>query len=164
VTPTSRRLVALGRLAGLYARHVVRRAVRQRGEDGLAAFTALYTVDRITPLTVAERSALEGHGRCIGCGLCGFAARRAGYLRPERLPSQLTRSLPDLWTSRDLPLGAVDWASAAVVCPVGVPLAEMPGFVSGRLAADGTAAPPPPRPPATLPVRAVRPAPPADAS
>jgi hypothetical protein len=136
-----RRVTALRRLAVLYARHTVRRSLHRLPQGGLARFEELYTADRITAITAPEREQMAAHGRCIGCGLCGFAAARAGYLRAERLPSQLTRSLPDLWTSRELDLAGVDWEAAAAVCPVGVPLAEMSRFVTDRLRRDGTAAP-----------------------
>jgi hypothetical protein len=153
-----RRAAALGRLAAVYGRHLARRGAvelaRRRAtgpaHPGLAGFDALYRADRITALTPDDRAGLAGHGWCVACGLCDFAAPRAGYLRPDRLPSQLTRSLPDLWTTRDLPLAAVDWAAAAAVCPSGVPLQAMPGFVRDRLARDGVE-PPAPRRPAPLP-------------
>src|SRR5205807_4985241 len=116
--PRLRRAAALGRLGALYGRHLARRGAermvhrpRGAGGAGLARFGALYGPDRITAVTPAEREQLPGHGRCIACGLCGFAAPRAGYLRAERLASQLTRSLPDLWITRDLRLDAVDWRS-----------------------------------------------------
>jgi hypothetical protein len=151
-------MAALSRLAALYGRHLVERGARgvarrwssRPVEPGLEHFDALYRPDRITAITAAERAQLAAHGRCVGCGLCGFAAPRAGYLRPERLASQLTRSLPDLWVTRDLPLDAVDWARGAAVCPTGVPLAEMQGFVRDRLQRDGSE-PPALRPPAPPP-------------
>jgi hypothetical protein len=141
-----RKAYAYSRLAGLYARHIARRAVPyRRRESGLDAFIALYTPDRLTPISPAERAALPEHGRCVGCGLCGMAAAPSGYARPERLPLQLTRHLPDLWATRDLDLDGVDWAAAAAVCPMGVPLPAMRDLVRGRLAADGTAPPVPRR-------------------
>lgn len=149
-----RRAAALGRLAATYAGHLARRALR-RDADGLAAFSALYSADRITAITAAEREQLPAHGDCVACGLCGFAAPRVGHLRPERLPSQLTRSLPDLWTARELDLGGLDWAAGEAVCPTGVPLGQVAGFVAARLAREGAQAPPPGRPP-QLPGRATR--------
>lgn len=150
-----RRAVSMARLAGAYARHLaVRTAARRRPRpDGLAEFAALYGRDRITPLTPQDRAELPAHGLCVACGLCTFAAGRDGYLRADRLASQLTRSLPDLWTSRDLPYDGVDWQAGAEVCPTGVPLVEMRGFVERRLELDGTAPPPPQVPPAVLPAR-----------
>lgn len=155
--PRLRRAAALARLGALYGRHLARRGAERvarpsgpAGGAGLARFDALYGPDRITAVTPAERAQLGGHGRCVACGLCGFAAARAGYLRPERLASQLTRSLPDLWITRDLRLDAVDWAAGAAVCPTGVPLEEMSGFVRERLVRDGCE-PPAPRRPAPLP-------------
>jgi hypothetical protein len=152
--PRLRRAAALGRLGALYGRHLARRGAERVAHRptgaGLARFDALYGPDRITAVTPGEREQLAGHGRCVACGLCGFATARAGYLRPERLASQLTRSLPDLWTTRDLPLDAVDWERAASVCPLGVPLAGMRGFVRERLERDGVE-PPAPRRPASLP-------------
>ncbi|MEA2670915.1 MAG: hypothetical protein QOG45_1135 [Chloroflexota bacterium] len=149
-----RRAAALGRLGAQYGRHLARRGAERVAHRpagaGLARFEALYGPDRITAVTPGEREQLPGHGRCVACGLCGFATARAGYVRPERLASQLTRSLPDLWVTRDLPLGAVDWERAAAVCPLGVPLAEMRGLVRDRLDRDGVE-PPAPRPPAPLP-------------
>jgi hypothetical protein len=156
--PRLRRAAALGRLGALYGRHLARRGAERMvhpggaGGAGLARFDALYGPDRITAVTPGEREQLPGHGRCVACGLCGFAAPRAGYLRAERLASQLTRSLPDLWITRDLPLDAVDWRSAAAVCPAGVPLEGMRGFVRDRLERDGVE-PPAPRRPAPLPGR-----------
>ncbi|HZS14127.1 MAG TPA: hypothetical protein VFC09_05975 [Candidatus Dormibacteraeota bacterium] len=149
-----RRAVSMVRLAGAYARHLaVHTAARRRPQaDGLAAFAALYGRDRITPLTPQDREELPAHGLCVACGLCTFAAERAGHLRADRLPSQLTRSLPDLWASRDLPYDAVDWQAAAAVCPMGVPLPQMRRFVARRLDADGDAPPPPQVPPAVLPL------------
>jgi hypothetical protein len=159
-----RRAAALGRLAALYGRHLARRGAgslaRRRAVTpagpGLAAFDALYRPDRITALSHADRDRLAGQGWCVACGLCDFAAARAGYLRADRLPSQLTRSLPDLWVTRDLALDGVDWAAAAAVCPTGVPLQAMPGFVRDRLARDGVEPPAPRRPappPAAVPPR-----------
>jgi hypothetical protein len=157
--PRLRHAAALGRLGALYGRHLARRGTAwmvhrpgRSGGAGLARFEALYGPDRITAVTPAEREQLPEHGRCVACGLCGFAAPRAGYLRAERLPSQLTRSLPDLWITRDLALDAVDWRSAAAVCPAGVPLEGMRGFVRDRLERDGVE-PPAPRRPAALPGR-----------
>lgn len=149
-----RRAVSMVRLAGAYARHVaVHTAARRRPQaDGLAEFAALYGRDRITPLSPQDRAELPSHGQCVACGLCTFAAGRAGYLRADRLPSQLTRSLPDLWTSRDLPYDGVDWQAGADVCPMGVPLAEMRRFVARRLEQDGVEPPPPQVPPAVLPL------------
>jgi hypothetical protein len=154
--PGLRRAAALSRLAALYGRHLARRGAERLtghggGTDaGLTRFGELYGPARITALSPGEREQLGGHGRCIACGLCGFAAPRAGYARAERLPSQLTRSLPDLWITRDLPLDAVDWQAAEAVCPTGVPLAAMRGFVRERLAQDGVE-PPVPRPSVPLP-------------
>jgi hypothetical protein len=152
-----RRTVSMARLAGAYARHVARRAVASRRppvEDGVAAFARLYGRDRITPLTTQDRAELPSHGVCVSCGLCTFAAGRAGYLRADRLPSQLTRNLPELWTSRDLPYDDVDWPAGAAVCPMGVPMPQMRRFVARRLEQDGTAAPAPQVPPWTLPLPA----------
>lgn len=155
--PGLRRAAALARLGALYGRHLARRGagiVARRpvgpAAGGLARFEELYGPDRITAITPAERDHLAAHGRCVGCGLCGFAAPRAGYLRAERLPSQLTRTLPDLWITRDLALDAVDWGRAGAVCPLGVPLEEIRGFVRERLERDGVE-PPAPRRPAPLP-------------
>jgi len=149
-----RRAVSMIRLAGAYARHVARRTASKRASkpDGLAAFDHLYGRDRITPLTQQDRAELPTHGLCVACGLCTFAAPRAGYLRADRLPSQLTRSLPDLWTSRDLPYDDVDWAAGAEVCPMGVPLPQMRDFVGRRLERDGVLPTAPQVPPRVLPV------------
>jgi len=149
-----RRAVSMARLAGAYARHVARQAAtrRQPRQDGVSAFLHLYGRDRITPLSEQDRSELPGHGLCVACGLCTFAAGRAGYLRADRLPSQLTRTLPELWTSRDLPYDEVDWAAGAEACPMGVPLPPMRDFVRRRLEADGVAPPAPQVPPAVLPL------------
>lgn len=142
-----RRAYALTRLTGLYARHLARRAViRPRPGAGRRAFEDLYTPDRLTAITPAERAALPAQGLCVGCGLCDLATPEAGYLRPERLPLSLTRHLPDLWTTRDLDLGGVDWLAAEAVCPMGVPHAAMAGFVRDRLARDGVEPPVPRRP------------------
>jgi hypothetical protein len=143
------------RLAGAYARHVGRQAVGSRlaqRVDGVAEFERLYRRDRITPLSAQDRAELAAHGLCVACGLCDFAAGRAGYLRPDRLPSQLTRTLPELWASRDLPYDEVDWAAGAAVCPMGVPLPRMRDFVARRLEQDGVAPTAPQVPPAMLPL------------
>lgn len=143
-----RRARAIGHLGALYARHLVRRATRRRvAGEGLGAFEALYAAERITPVTVAERGRLAGHGDCVACGLCSFAAPRSGYLTAERLPLQLTRSLSGLWTARDLDLGGLDWGAAGAVCPLGVPHAEIADLVDARLARDGAEPPPRRRPP-----------------
>jgi hypothetical protein len=151
-----RRAVSTVRLAGAYARHLVRQAgARRRAEPAgaaVAAFQRLYGRDRITPLAPQDRAELPAHGLCIACGLCDFAAGRAGYLRADRLPSQLTRTLPELWTSRDLPYDEVDWAAGAAVCPMGVPLPQMRGFVARRLEQDGVAPTAAQVPPAVLPL------------
>jgi hypothetical protein len=149
-----RRAVSTARLAAAYARHMVRQAARRNADtdDGVAAFLRLYGRDRITPLTPQDRAELPAHGLCVGCGLCDFAAGRAGYLRPDRLPSQLTRTLPELWTSRDLPYDEVDWAAGAAVCPMGVPLPQMRDFVARRLERDGVAPTAPQVAPAVLPL------------
>src|SRR5258708_23400614 len=149
-----RRAVSMVRLAGAYARHVARQAVprRQPHQDGVAVFLQLYGRDRITPLTPQDRAELPSHGLCVACGLCTFAAGRSGYLRADRLPSQLTRTLPELWTSRDLPYDEVDWAAGEAVCPMGVPLPAMRAFVGRRLELDGVAPPAPQVPPSVLPL------------
>ena len=138
----SARIRAVTRLAWLYARHIVRRTVRRpRRGAGLRRFLELYAPDRLTAITARERRQLPEHGDCVACGLCGFAAAGAGYLRSDRLPMQLTRHLPDLWVARELELNAVPWAAAAAVCPMGVPLPAISGLVIARLARDGTAPP-----------------------
>jgi hypothetical protein len=149
-----RRAVSMVRLAGAYARHLAHRATPRRGApgDGLAQFARLYGRDRITPLSPRDREELPAHGLCVACGLCTFAAPGAAYLRADRLPSQLTRNLPELWTSRDLPYDDVDWQAGAEVCPIGVPLPQMRDFVARRLEQDGVAPPPPQVPPAVLPL------------
>jgi hypothetical protein len=149
-----RRAVSMVRLAGAYARHVATHTAARRKPpvDGVAEFARLYQRDRITPLSPRDREELPSHGQCVACGLCTFAAGRAGYLRADRLPSQLTRTLPDLWTSRDLPYDELDWQAGAEVCPMGVPLPEMRGFVARRLEQDGVNPPPPQVPPAVLPL------------
>jgi hypothetical protein len=147
-----RRAVSMTRLAGAYARHLARRATTRTRGDGVAEFLDLYRRDRITALTVQDRAELPTHGLCVACGLCDFAAPRAGYLRPDRLPSQLTRTPPELWTSRDLPYDDVDWAAGAAVCPMGVPLPQMRGFVARRLERDGVEPTAPQVPPAVLPL------------
>ena len=135
---------ALTRLALLYVRHAARRTVRRPAHGaGLGRFQALYTGERLTAITPAERAQLPEHGFCVACGLCNFATAAAGYLRSERLPLQLTRHLPDLWVLRDTELPAVDFAAGAAVCPMGVPLPSMRDFVASRLARDGVAPPPP---------------------
>ena len=148
-----RRAVSMVRLAGAYGRHLARRAARRTPDaGGLAEFHRLYGRDRITPLSAQDRAELPSHGMCVACGLCTFAAPRAGYLRADRLPSPLTRTLPELWTSRDLPYDHVDWAAGAAVCPLGVPLAEMRSFVARRLEQDGVAPTAPQVPPRVLPM------------
>jgi hypothetical protein len=149
-----RRAVSMVRLAGAYARHVVTHTASRRTPrgEGLAAFARLYQRDRITPLTPQDREELPSHGLCVACGLCTFAAGRAGYLRADRLPSQLTRTLPELWTSRELPYDKLDWQAGAEVCPMGVPLPQMRGFVARRLERDGTAPTAAQVPPAVLPL------------
>jgi hypothetical protein len=149
-----RRAVSMVRLAGAYARHVVRQTAsrRQPHHDGVTAFLQLYGRDRITPLTRQDRAELPSHGLCVACGLCTFAAGRAAYLRADRLPSQLTRTLPELWTSRDLPYDEVAWQAGADVCPMGVPLPAMRDFVGRRLELDGVAPTAPQAPPAVLPL------------
>jgi len=152
-----RRAVSTVRLAAAYGRHLVRHAATRRSAaeaDGVAAFLKLYGRDRITPLTPQDRAELPAHGMCIACGLCDFAGGRGGYLRPDRLPTQLTRTLPELWTSRDLPYDAVDWSAGAEVCPMGVPLPQVRDFVDRRLERDGTAPTAPQVPPSTLPLTA----------
>ena len=138
----SGRAAALTRLAALYARHVARLAVSRRREGaGLRAFERLYTPDRISAVTPAERVALPRHGDCIACGLCVVAVRGLASLPAERLPLSLTRSLPELWTARDLDLDGIDWEAAAAVCPTGVPLPAIAVFVRDRLARDGVEPP-----------------------
>jgi hypothetical protein len=149
-----RRAISMVRLAGAYARHLAIHTVSRRGTrpDGLADFARLYGRDRITALSPRDREELPSHGLCVACGLCTFAAGRAGYLRADRLPSQLTRNLPELWTSRDLAYDDVDWQAGADVCPMGVPLPPMRDFVARRLEQDGVAPPPAQVPPAVLPL------------
>ena len=151
-----RRVAALGRLAVGYSRHTMSRLVRRGGWGGLAAFDALYRRDRISRLTPEERAALAGHGRCIACGLCTFAATRSGYLTAERLPLQLTRSLPEVWATRDLALDSLDWAAAQAVCPTNVPLGQIRDLLITRLEADGVLPPAPQLAPAVLPVPPAR--------
>jgi ferredoxin len=149
-----RRAVSMVRLAGAYARHVATHTASRRRPrpDGLAEFARLYGRDRITPITPQDREEMPSHGLCVGCGLCTFAAPRAGYLRADRLPSQLTRTLPEMWTSRDLPYDDVDWQAGAEVCPMGVPLPRMRDFVARRLERDGVQPPAPQTPPRVLPL------------
>jgi hypothetical protein len=124
---------SLVRLGWAYARHQLRR--RFRGPLPAHAQDVLntYAEDRLQPLTLSERGQLPAISRCVNCGLCALVVKRVGGVRLADLPAAYLRDYTQLAAAAtDLEggdPGTHALLSAAAVCPVSVPLAEVAAAV-----------------------------------
>ena len=112
-----------------YARHEVRRRFRPQPPGTAEEVLAAFERDGLQPLRPAERDALPAMSRCIDCGLCALVLRRAGGVRPPELAGAYLRDLTLLpAVAADLEVSELSvhaLATAAAVCPVGVPLDQV---------------------------------------
>lgn len=92
-----------------------------------------YAEDRLTPLTLSERTRLPEMSRCINCGLCALVVKRVGGVRLADLPTTYLRDYTHLRAAAaDLDggdPGTQAVLSAAAACPVGVPLDEVAAVI-----------------------------------
>jgi succinate dehydrogenase/fumarate reductase-like Fe-S protein len=125
----------MGRLALAYGIHQMRRRVRRRG-PAVRRLLAVYSEDRLLPITPEERAVLPAMSRCINCGLCAYVAQSHGSPPVSDLASAYLRSYPLLANAgRDLGGGLSNLQEAAAACPTGVPLPEVAAMIlrlSGR--------------------------------
>jgi len=121
------------RLGWAYARHQLRRRFRESLPAHAQEVLTAYAGDGLQPLTLNERGRLPAVSRCINCGLCALVVKRVGGVRVADLPAAYLRDYTQL------PAAATDLEggdpgthallSAAAVCPVSVPLAEVAAAV-----------------------------------
>jgi succinate dehydrogenase/fumarate reductase-like Fe-S protein len=139
--PAGRRS-ALAKLAGAYARHLVRQRVNPGRAATAEEVLATYRADRLRPLTEPERADLPAMSRCINCGLCALVAGRLTPLRPTDLATAYLRdysllpmvgsetaSLASASTTTGDPSINAALEAASAACPTGVPLAEVAAAV-----------------------------------
>ncbi len=111
--------------------HLFRRLYRfVRPPEGLKQFQKNYQEDNVFSLSAEERALLPVCQSCIGCGICSINSpgMEAGF-SPQEVATTLSRSLPELWATRDIisPLG--DCSSWKRNCPHAVPLNEIVEFI-----------------------------------
>jgi hypothetical protein len=120
---------SLVKLAWAYGLHLARRRIKP-GRSQLTELLDTYSVDGMRPITPGERERHPHLVTCINCGLCAFAARRAGKTRLPDLASSYMRLYARLGeASSDLAGEDPDFAAASAVCPVGLPLEEVAAVV-----------------------------------
>ena len=125
---------SLAKLAFAYGVHLTRRRVT-RVRPQVQRLLDTYRTDGLRPLTSEEQERHPQLLGCINCGLCAFAAARAGRTRPPDVAASYLRLYARIGdASSDLDGGATDWEAAAAACPVGVPMSEVAALVR-RLAA-----------------------------
>lgn len=143
------RLKAIGLLALALLRTLVRRLFG-RGREGIAMFRANYDADRLPPVRAEERQSLGRFGRCIACGLCDrgegprIAASGGAYRGIMALMLAGSRSMPDFQAAA-LALAHVPddvLAEKEALCPTGVPMREVAGFIRTKAAEVGRSLPP----------------------
>ena len=121
------------RLGWAYARHQIWRRFRLPFVSHAQDVLNTYAEDRLRPLTLGEHKQLPAMSRCINCGLCALVVRRVGGVRLADLPTAYLRDYTQLPVARtDLEgsdPGTHALLTAAAVCPVGVPLAEVAAAV-----------------------------------
>ncbi len=136
-----------------------------RRRDGYEAFRRNYDPDGLSPLTVAEREAMVGFGRCIACGICdrGESSRIAqsggAYRGVMALVLAASRSMPDFRAAAY----SVSFVPDDVLrekdrlCPARVPISAIAAFVRAKAEDVGGPLPLPSRvdslPPAGLRAR-----------
>ncbi len=136
-----------GRLHALLilARSLVLTLLRRwlgRGPRGIALFRANFDADRLPPVDAAQRGELSSFGGCIACGRCDLgdapriAASAGAYPGTMRWVLASTRSMPD-YDASTRALAFIDDAALASkerLCPTGVPLRRLVGFVRAQAA------------------------------
>jgi len=130
------------RLAWAVARHRLRRRFRPRPPATAEEVLTSSARDGLQPLTEGERARMPAMSRCVNCGLCALVVHRAGRVRPPDFAGAYLRDLALLpaaavdLSMEDAEVAAHALATAAAVCPVGVPLDEVAAAVR-RLAGRG---------------------------
>lgn len=120
-------------LAVAFLLHLLfKRWFRKRGHK---EFLEFYSEDRVFPLTVDERKGLAAFGNCIYCGLCVSECREVSpvfyetFATPATIAFSYSRSLPEISMNADFLSYCPDCSACEKVCPTGVPLNQITGFV-----------------------------------
>lgn len=101
----------------------------------LKDFLAFYAEDKIFPLTSDERKGLSSFGNCIYCGLCVSECREVNpvfyetFITPANIAFSYSRSLPEMSLNSDYLSYCPECAACEKVCPTGVKLNQITGFV-----------------------------------
>ncbi len=102
---------------------------------GLKEFLAFYSKDHVFALTGGERKNNHAFGNCIYCGLCVSECREVNpgfyetFATPAGIAFSYSRSLPEISMNTDFLSYCPDCAACERVCPMGVPLNQIVGFV-----------------------------------
>jgi hypothetical protein len=119
------------------------------GPDGLARFERSFFPERLLPMSLEDGARLREASRCLACGACDAAVttsdENAGghpeRLRPSLLPSVFARSLVELPFAggdvRRLASRPELLRAAERLCPTGVPLERLAGWLLRRSGAEG---------------------------
>jgi hypothetical protein len=130
------RLEALVLLALALLRTLWRRARGER-RPGLERFRENYAEDGLASLAAADRAIMGDFGRCIACGRCDrddgprIAASEGQFHGTMSLVLAASRSMPD-YAAAARSFAYVSDADLEVkegLCPTGVPLRRLAGFV-----------------------------------
>jgi hypothetical protein len=146
----SKRLKAAWFLALALLQTLLRR-VFTRHRNGIAMFRANYANDGLAPVTVEQREAMSGFGKCVACGVCDRGegeriARSAGaYSGVMFLMLSASRSMPDFAAAaRGFACVPDDvLAEKEGVCPARVPMRRIAAFVREKSSEARVSQPPP---------------------
>lgn len=115
----------------------------RRGKFDFKSFKENYKDDYIIELSSLERSRFAEFSKCINCGLCSSqcpvlqSLKKDNFLGPGSIAISLSRSLPELWATKDVLYNCLNCAACNVVCPQGVPIDEIVSFVRGKIFQEG---------------------------
>ena len=115
----------------------------RRGKFDLKSFRENYKDDYIIELSSLERSRFAEFSKCINCGLCSSqcpvlrSLKKDNFLGPGSIAISLSRSLPELWATKDVIYNCLNCVACNVVCPQGVPIDEIVSFVRGKIFQEG---------------------------
>lgn len=123
-----------------------RSAKDQEGE--LDKFLENYRADRILPYTPAERAALPGFQSCVSCGLCTNECilssspgdlLRGSAVDPRLLAVAYTRSIPELWSAREIMARCKECNLCEEICPTDTPLKRIVRFAADKIREEAPA-------------------------
>ncbi len=105
--------------------------------NGLAQFEQNYAIDRLVPISAAERDSLPAFAPCMACGRCDAQlGARIGDSQGEFRGMMAfvlsgSRSMPDFDVASQAIAGLsdADFEALRARCPADVPFSELAGFV-----------------------------------